>query len=392
MHEGGAQRALSNIQSELSDRYEIDTLVNSEFDRVYSNSGRVFSLGIDTPPKTGSLLFQFSAFIKRFIRLKELKKKGSYEACISFMDSANVSNVISGKGRCKVIVSVRVSYNSNNDLPQYRFVVKPLARLLYNKADLVVAVSEELKMELNSGFGICSDRLVAIPNGYNVNKIRNEAVKSFQEAELRDYVACKMVLTAGRLNAQKHQWHLIRAFSEVLKSVPSAILVIAGTGELEEYLKKTCIRLGIEDKVIFLGFSNNVFGYMSRTDVFVLPSGWEGFPNALGEAICIGAPCVATDFKTGAREILAPELLLKNKIIERAECCEYGILTPVCSGRMYNDNEPLEDAEMILASALTKMLEQKELNETYRKKSIERSRDLDIDPVIKKWIDAIEKQ
>ena len=93
-----------------------------------------------------------------------------------------------------------------------------------------------------------------------------------------------------------------------------------GEGELESYLKRLINKLNLQDNILMLGHSKNVYKYLKSSDLYVFPSIFEGFPNALAEAICMGLPCIATDFKTGAREIIAPTLLgKKEKIVEQGE-------------------------------------------------------------------------
>ena len=124
LYEGGAQRFLSNLQMNLPEDWEIETLVNSEYNKAYEFRGRIHSLGIETLPRTSSVFFQFKVFLKRVQRLKKLKKTGKYVACISIIDSANVSNILSGNKTCKTIISVVTSLLSINNVPQYRYIVK----------------------------------------------------------------------------------------------------------------------------------------------------------------------------------------------------------------------------------------------------------------------------
>ncbi|MCR5093780.1 MAG: glycosyltransferase [Lachnospiraceae bacterium] len=390
MHGGGAQRALSNIQAFLADTYEIDTLLNSEIGRVYPSRGRVITLGLDQTPKTGSVIFQFRAFIRRIRKLRRLKKSGRYTACISLIDSANIANILSGRKHCKCVISIRTSLSSNIGLPQYKYIVNPLARLLYRRADTVVAVSEELGRELTAAFHLEDSRISVIQNGFDLKTIRSRSEEQIERTIADRIGENRVILTAGRLDGAKHQWHLIRAFSGICSARQDAVLVIAGDGELMPYLKALAKRLKISERVIFPGFTENVYQYMRRADVFVLPSGFEGFPNALGEALCVGTPCIATDFRTGAREILAPELLFNGKEIDQVTECTYGILTPVCSGTMYKGNEPLEPQEKELAGAMARLLGDEQLRDRYREKSMERSSTLDIQSVVKKWIEVIE--
>lgn len=163
----------------------------------------------------------------------------------------------------------------------------------------------------------------------------------------------KIVMTAGRLAEPKGQWHLIRAFTVVAKRVPEAVLVILGTGELKKYLEELVKRCNLEGRVIFAGYVSKPYQYEKYADVFVLSSLYEDFPNALAEVVCLGLPCIATDFSAGAREILAPEMKTEIKEIESIVEAEYGILTPICSGIQYADaKEPLEEPECFLTDAI----------------------------------------
>ena len=168
-----------------------------------------------------------------------------------------------------------------------------------------------------------------------------------------------------------------------------AVLMIAGKGELAEYLRSVCEALRITESVIFPGFEENVYRYMKRADVFVLPSGYEGFPNVIGEAMCCGCPVVATDF-AGVRDILAPELVSHNESVRRMNKCSYGIITPKCSGKKYSGVEPLEAAETELADAITEILTNNALRDQYCCKSLERAGEYTIERTVEKWIEVIE--
>lgn len=395
LNEGGAQRALSNIMRNLPEDLEADVLVNSANTRKYPIKGNILSLHIDEEAKTSSLLFQIKAFRKRVSVLKELKSQNKYAACISFIDSANITNIISSRllkgNHNKTIISVRTSLReSAKRQAQYKYIVRPLAKLMYRKADAVVAVSEELRRELIEDLNLKADRVVTITNGFNVEELRQLSKESIDDSIQKVLSGKKEIFTAGRLNFAKNQWHLIRAFSYIKKSFPDTVLVLAGTGELDGYLHELADGLGLREDVVFLGFEKNVYRYLLRSDVFVLPSAFEGFPNALGEALCVGVPCVATDFKTGARELLAPELLFDGSEIDAATECKYGILVPNCSGIRYGADDPLEKSEKELADAIIRIISDNGISEKYKHMSVERSKDLDIKCAVKKWIEVIE--
>ena len=390
LEKGGAERALSNITTHFPAGWDIDILVNDDRVIDYPFRGSILTLGITEKPRTGSIFFQLKVLLKRVRRLKCLKKKGRYTACISFLDSANIANILSGKGRCKVIVSVRSSLMQQGRKLQYRYIVIPLVKIFYNRADKIVAVSEGISDELISNFNLSSDKVVTIENGYDLLKIQEQAKEELTEKESKWFLEKKVVVTAGRLEEPKGQWHLIRAFTKVVKQIPNAVLLIIGSGELEGYLKRLVKEGGIESHVCFTGFVSNPYKYMSRAEVFVLPSLYEGFPNALAEAICLELPCIATDFHTGAREILSPNMCTAKEPLEYTKEAEYGILTLPCTGKRYKDiDTPLEKAEKNLAEAMIMLLRDDQKRTEYERKSALRRETLEISVVVDKWYELI---
>ena len=389
LDKGGTERALSNITMNFPKEFEIEILVNSDKVVDYPYKGRIISLGIDEKPRTGSALFQLGVLIKRVKKLRILKKQNHYAACISFLDSANIANIISGKKYCKTIVSVRNSLKEQQKLPQYKYIVNPLVRIFYNSADQIVAVSKGIEWELINFFRLNADKVLTIENGYNIDEICCQGNIPLENTMLSYTQGKKVIVTSGRLSEQKGQWHLIRAFAKVLEQVSDAVLIVLGTGSLEQYLKDVAQKCRVADRILFVGYTSNPYQYVSKADVFVMTSLYEGFPNALAEAVCLGIPCIATDFQTGSREILSPELLNQTDNIRDVQLAEYGILTPVCSGKRYSGNEELEDAEIKVAEAIKILLVDKETNKKYRIQSKIRSESLGIDFTVRKWTSII---
>jgi glycosyltransferase involved in cell wall biosynthesis len=99
---------------------------------------------------------------------------------------------------------------------------------------------------------------------------------------------------AGRLSAVKNYQTLIEAFSQVAAALPDSILVIAGQGELEAALKEATRALGLEGRVLFLGFRRDIPRLLQALDVFLLPSLREGLPLALLEAMAAARPAIAS--------------------------------------------------------------------------------------------------
>ena len=267
-----------------------------------------------------------------------------------------------------------------------------LTKLLFCHADTIVAVSEEIAMQLVYQHRISENKICAIVNGYDYEWVRRKMNQYPQKGKVDEKLICsgkKTVVTVGRIVEEKGQWHLIRAFSEVVRGEPNAVLLIIGDGPLRGYLEQLIHLYRLEGKVILVGRSDNPFWFYANADVFVFPSLWEGYPNALAEALCCGAPCIAADVHSGCREILAPDLDVTGERVSEITEAEYGILVPVCSGKMYKDREILEREEQKMADAIIMLLRDKEKRAYYREKSAERSRNLDINAVVNQWIDIM---
>ncbi len=112
-----------------------------------------------------------------------------------------------------------------------------------------------------------------------------------------------LVLGAGRLERRKGFDVLVEAFARV---VPDARLAVAGTGPEEPALRRRVRELGIQDRVHWLGFRDDLPEVLMDGDVFALPSRTEGMANVMLEAMAADLLVVATDI-SGVREALGPE-------------------------------------------------------------------------------------
>lgn len=379
---GGAERALCNITLAMPDYVEMDILVNSVSGLDYPHKGNVISMNI--PVKNSlSLLYHARVFIKRIYMLRRLKKKNGYDACISFMDSANAANIFSGKKYCKTILSVRITISQNRSW-KYKYIVGSVAKFFYPLADQIVALSKGTESDLVENFSLPEEKVLTIYNGYDIDYMERKAL---EKHSLDMDPSAFYFINVGRFQEQKGQWHLLRAFSRVVKKHPESRLILCGKGSYEFMLKKMSTELGIKDKVIFAGFQKNPFAIASKCDAFVFSSLYEGFGNVLIENMACGLPIIATDFRSGAREVLAPNTDYKKQCKGILEYAEYGIITPVCSGNKLESRMPLEEAETLLSEAMIKLIEDTKLREHYAGKSIERAKDFAIEKTVQEWLE-----
>lgn len=390
LNTGGVQKILSNLLMSLPDEYEADIMLNDTENIVYPYKGNLINLGIKPQDNKQSLLYQAKVFFRRVSRLHQMKATGKYIAAVSFLDSANIANIISGKKYCRTILSVHSNLTESAASWIYKYLVNPMVRMLYGKADKVIAVSKGIAYDLTQNLKLSNRNIVTIYNGHDISGIRKMAKALLPEKTEAYYQGSPIIATMGRMNYAKGQWHLIRAMKRVKDRFPDVRLLLLGEGELCQYLKRLADECGLRDNIIFCGFLKNPFSVLARSDIFVMSSMFEGFPNALIEALSCGLPCIATDFHSGAREILAPELPINEQVKAGILESNFGILTPVCDGRQYDGKTPLTKEEEFLAEAIIRLLADKEMQSAYRKKAEDAVKNLEVETMVKKWLEVID--
>ncbi len=376
---GGAQRVVSNLSFYLpEDKFEKYIIVYDAKTKDYPNKGNLIDL------KTSVIknpLGKIINFIIRLCKIRRIKKRHKIDTTISLLSSPNILNIFT-KQNDKIIISVR-NFLSKSNVGFYGKFNSLLTKLLYNKADLIVVVSEAIKHDLINNFGLDVNKIKVIYNPYDIEKIHELAVQSIDE-EYKEIFSKPTIITVGRLSKQKGQWHLIRAFKKVKEDVPNAQLVILGKGDLHNYLYELAVGLGLEKDIHFLGFQKNPFKFIARSTLYVFPSLYEGFPNALCEAMACGTPVIAADCKSGPREILAPDsdINIETKDIGHEK---YGILVPVCDGKMYDYVHKQTSQEKMLSISIVELMENEDILKKYSAQSLNRVKDFNKENIIKTW-------
>lgn len=113
------------------------------------------------------------------------------------------------------------------------------------------------------------------------------------------------LLTVGRICAQKNQQALVSAFAEVCHAFPEWDLHIVGDGEATEDLAAFIRARDIAGRVFLHGKQRDVPAWLKSAHLFCMPSRWEGFPNALAEAMAHGLPCIGLNSCAGVRDLIS---------------------------------------------------------------------------------------
>ncbi|MDG6218918.1 MAG: glycosyltransferase [Candidatus Thermoplasmatota archaeon] len=378
---GGAERVVSNLSCNLNDDIEQYILNYSCENAVYPYNGTLIKL---KPCKRGTAhnplrklyyLFHYANSVRK------IKSQCDINTTISFMTTSNLLNIISG-GKGIKIVSVR-SQTSKRLHGFYGKVNSFLIKNLYNRSDIIVAVSKGVKNDLIHNFQIDPNKIIVIYNPYDSGLIQQLMIEELDKKNFKIFQN-DVVLTMGRLTPIKGHKHLIRCFKKVIQFHPNAKIVILGSGECEDHYQDMIKKLKFEDSVFIINFQKNPFKYIHRSKLFVLSSLSEGFPNALLEAMICGTPVVSTDCKSGPREILAPDTDIEKqtKLIDYAQ---YGILIPVCYESSDNVNDPLSIEEDLMADTIITMLKDNALREDYSNKGKQRSKEFELCAILTKW-------
>lgn len=368
LKQGGAQKIASVLINELQSNYDLHLVLFKPGEIAYQipETTKIYYLG-----NSGSPL----GFVKNIFAFKRFCREHQIEVALSLITQPNYIGILSKwiGNRTKIIVSEHTYqslWRANERI--YPILKKRIINLLYNRADGIVTVSKKIREDLNKNFAVKEQLLKVIYNPYDIDQIQQRA-----EEEVTDYSfeGKQTIVTVGTMYHVKNQELLIRAFAGLKRKDTQLLLV--GDGELRHSLEALAMSLGVEDRVTVLGFTSNPFKYVSKSDVFVLSSNNEGLPNVIIEALAAGCPVVSTDCISGPREILAPGTSLEHQLENEIEYAPYGILVPIKN-------------EAIMTQALTEILEQEDLREKYRSKTLSRAMDFKAEISLASYAELIE--
>ncbi|MED4070081.1 glycosyltransferase [Priestia endophytica] len=376
---GGAERVISNLVNGLSSEVEVHTLLLSDqTQHDYPLGGTVVSLNDGKKRSRLAEIPYYCSKIKKYVEENEI------DCIISFMEYPNLLNILTPL-KIRKVISVR-NFMSEKWKGNKGLVWKLSFKYLYKRADIIVVPTKLIGKDLVDNYKIPHDKLKLINNPYELEKLTRNTMEDIPK-EHEHWFNGSTIITMGNLSFAKGHCHLIRSFADVKKQIPAAKLVILGEGGYRNKLKHLIEDLNLSNDVLLLGFQSNPHKYINKADIYVLSSYYEGFPNALAEAMACGLPVISTDCKSGPREILAPDKDI-NVSTSKIEYAKHGILIPVFKEECFNEEE-LSIEESNLARAIIKLFEEESLYKSYKKQSSERVQDFHIKNILNNWLKEI---
>jgi N-acetyl-alpha-D-glucosaminyl L-malate synthase BshA len=171
-------------------------------------------------------------------------------------------------------------------------VYKPAVSFSINKSDIVTSVSQNLKDETLKQFDI-KNEIHVIPNFIELEKTRNETQISCHRSVMAKKEE-RIVTHISNFRKVKRIPDIIKIFHHIQQKIPAKLMMV-GDGPEKAKAEQLCKKLGIEDKVIFFGNSNEIDQILAYSDLFLLPSETESFGLAALEAMAWGVPVISSN-------------------------------------------------------------------------------------------------
>lgn len=343
LEKGGAQRVISVLSNEFCKENEVYIITLFKVDIEYNFDDRIKVIQMDSNKKN------IFSYIRKIKYMKKVINDIKPDIIISFLIKSSMFSSL-GKGRYKLIISDRNDPKEEYKRKLHFFCMKNT----YKKANGFVFQTEDAKRYFERIF--------------DFSKYYNEIIFNPVDSKFENNVSSRerknIIVSIGRLTAQKNFKLLIDSFYKIKDEIPQYNLKIYGKGELHDELERYIEYKGLKERVTLQGVSNNIQNVLLESKIYVLSSDYEGMPNTLVEAMTIGTPVIATDCPCGG-----PRMLIKNG--------ENGLLVPV------NESDALSRAILKLSQD-EKMMEKFSVE---GKKIIEYVRK---DVIVEKWSNFIQ--
>lgn len=279
MGKGGAERVISNLSKYYLEKdwdVSIAMLLHDNVEYNLPENIKIVNLSSNKGIRKG--------FIKVLINIRKYVKETNPNIIVCFMAQNILLTGLAIKNlNIPMIVSERIDPSCVKRNCIYKFILNNI----YEKSAIVVFQTKQAQAYFNKK--IQSNSCIV------GNPIKISTKKSYQTMH--------KIVSVGRLTEQKNHRMLINAFKDVYIKHPEYTLTIYGEGPLRDELESEIQKLNLKQCVFLPGISNDIHKEISDSEIFVLPSNFEGMSNALMEAMLMGFPVISTSC-AGSNEII----------------------------------------------------------------------------------------
>jgi glycosyltransferase involved in cell wall biosynthesis len=285
MNSGGAERVISILSNQLSHKgYDICLVTLTKGESFYDISPTVksFNAGLMISKKNAiyRLFSKAANLLNAFKFIKNIINQEKPDVIISFLTETNLIAIKLKKhfNHSRLIISERADPRVRN------LLVKIMIRKHYQRADYLVCQTQVIA----DWFKIKSEKTKII-----YNPITNISRYSKKEMHYNNEIK---LISIGRLTSQKRYDVILEALKSLDENIYKYRYNIYGEGPLKNKLHNMVLKYKIDKNVNFKGKISNIFDEIKSSDILIMTSDYEGFPNALIEAISMGLPVITTNF------------------------------------------------------------------------------------------------
>jgi glycosyltransferase involved in cell wall biosynthesis len=282
LNAGGAERVLSELANYWAKKgHQISLVIlAAPTEKVFyplASSIKLFSFNY-LAQESLPALSRLNNIFRRITCLRKLIQQLKPNVVISFIDVMNITTLLANIGlHIPIIISERID-------PTYRplpWLYKWLRLKSYPRAEVLVAQTSSSASYFPPTF---KHFIRIIPNPVRIAPTVKQASSEISR-----------IVSVGRLEPQKDHQTLIQAFAKIHIQHSSLRLTIYGEGPERANLESLIASFNLSHKVHLPGTTPHIYEALAKADLFVFPSRYEGFPNALCEAMSVGLPVIASN-------------------------------------------------------------------------------------------------
>lgn len=284
---GGVERISTWLMNELvkhNHEVEFVTLDPEHATSFYEMQPAItwHRLGIGNPSQKANP----STRLKRILSIRKIIKDFRPDIAIGFQEASFLSARLAAIGLDTPVIAAE-----RNAPSRFKYMPKTKAILAFLSFFFAKFITVQMKSFPNDYPSWLRSRIRIIPNPVSPVEIKN----TFKE---------NIVLSVGRLEYQKNFPCLVESFAKIAAEFSDWKLVIVGDGHDRLQLEKMIAKSYLQDRILLPGSTSDLSAYYSKAQIFCLPSRWEGFPNALSEALANGLPSIGFKACDGVKDLI----------------------------------------------------------------------------------------